>query len=180
MRKPSRYSSVMKRRPSPLLDDVEPEQLWRAPDGQHYKVVSVSSARVVMHRATPGGRVLNTRYQTPRIAREDAGRVATGEQVGCPWHVGMQLSNGALTDWDDSVCRVRSADKVFTSGAAELPGAPALYILWFHTVPPDVPPAFTPALLRRQAGGGGLPRWLARQRTHDATAGCGPGGFLGR
>ena len=54
----------MKRRPSPLPDDVEPEQLWRAPDGQHYKVVSVSNGRVVMHRATPAGRVLNTRYHT--------------------------------------------------------------------------------------------------------------------
>lgn len=54
----------MKRRSSQLPEDVEPEQLWRAPDGQHYKIISISNGRVSMHRATPGGRVLNTRYQT--------------------------------------------------------------------------------------------------------------------
>jgi hypothetical protein len=51
----------MTRRPSHLFEDVEPDQLWRAPDGQCYKVVS--NGRVAMHRATPAGRVLNTRYQ---------------------------------------------------------------------------------------------------------------------
>jgi hypothetical protein len=60
---PSRYSAAMTRRPSQLPEDVEPDQLWRAPDGQHYKVISVSNGRVAMHRATPAGRVLNTRYQ---------------------------------------------------------------------------------------------------------------------
>jgi hypothetical protein len=53
----------MTRRPGQLPDDVEPEQLWRSPDGQHYKVIGVSNGRVSLHRATPGGRVLNTRYQ---------------------------------------------------------------------------------------------------------------------
>jgi hypothetical protein len=51
----------MKRRPSQLPEDVEPDQLWRAPDGQHYKVISVSNGRVAMYRATPAGRVLSTR-----------------------------------------------------------------------------------------------------------------------
>ena len=60
----SYYSSVMTRRSSQLPEDVEPEQLWRAPDGQHYKVISVTNGRVAMHRATPAGRVLNTRYQS--------------------------------------------------------------------------------------------------------------------
>lgn len=59
----SRYSSFMASRSSDLPEDVEPEQLWRAPDGQHYKVISVSNGRVSMHRATPAGRVLNVRYQ---------------------------------------------------------------------------------------------------------------------
>ena len=53
----------MKRRFSEPPEDVEPDQLWRAPDGQHYKVISVSNGRVALHRATAAGRVLNTRYQ---------------------------------------------------------------------------------------------------------------------
>jgi len=65
------YIAVMKRRSSKLPEDVEPEQPWRAPDGQHYKVISVTNGRVSMHRATPAGRVLNTRYQV----RESAERM---------------------------------------------------------------------------------------------------------
>jgi hypothetical protein len=50
-------------RKSPLPADVEPDQVWRAPDGQHYKVFAVHHGRATLNRATPGGRVLNTRYQ---------------------------------------------------------------------------------------------------------------------
>ena len=67
----------MKRRSSELPEDVEPEQLWRAPDGQHYKVISVSNGQASLHRATPAGRVLNTRYQ----AHESAERMQTEWQL---------------------------------------------------------------------------------------------------
>lgn len=46
------------------VPDVEPEQLWRAPDGQHYRVVSVAHGTAELQRATPAGRVLNPRYRT--------------------------------------------------------------------------------------------------------------------
>jgi hypothetical protein len=52
----------MKRKLS-LPADVEPDQLWRAPDGQHYKVATVGNGRAALYRATPAGRVLNLRYQ---------------------------------------------------------------------------------------------------------------------
>jgi hypothetical protein len=54
-------------RPMPtrkLPDDVEPDQVWKAPDGQHYKVVSVHAGIATLQRCTPGGRVLNQRYKT--------------------------------------------------------------------------------------------------------------------
>jgi hypothetical protein len=55
----------MKRQPGKQLpDDVVIEQVWRAPDGQHYKVASVHNGQATLNRCTPAGRVLNTRYQT--------------------------------------------------------------------------------------------------------------------
>jgi hypothetical protein len=53
-------------RPPPskkLPFDVEPEQVWRAPDGQHYRVFAVTGETAELQRATPGGRVLNARYR---------------------------------------------------------------------------------------------------------------------
>jgi hypothetical protein len=47
----------------PLPDDVEPDQIWRAPDGQHYRVVAVTNGLAELQRATDAGRVLNTRYR---------------------------------------------------------------------------------------------------------------------
>ena len=47
-----------------LPDDVEPDQVWRASDGQHYKVVSVHAGIATLQRCTPAGRVLNQRYKT--------------------------------------------------------------------------------------------------------------------
>ena len=43
---------------------VEPDQVWRATDGQHYKVVSVHAGIATLQRCTPAGRVLNQRYKT--------------------------------------------------------------------------------------------------------------------
>ena len=45
-----------------LPDDVETEQVWRAPDGQHYRVAIVTNTIATLHRCTPAGRVLNQRY----------------------------------------------------------------------------------------------------------------------
>ena len=54
----------MKRTPKPPLpDDVEHDQLWQAPDGQHYRVLSVSGSTAELQRATPAGTVLNVRYR---------------------------------------------------------------------------------------------------------------------
>jgi hypothetical protein len=54
----------MTRAAKQLPDDVEPGQLWKDPDGQHYRVLRVSGGGVVaMHRATPAGRVHNTRFE---------------------------------------------------------------------------------------------------------------------
>ena len=52
----------MKRR-EPLPEDVKPDQLWLAPDGQHYRVLGVDGKRAALNRATPAGRVLNSRYE---------------------------------------------------------------------------------------------------------------------
>ena len=54
----------MKRPTSKLPDDVEPDQIWKAPDGQHYKVADVANGVAILHRCTPAGRVLNQRYKT--------------------------------------------------------------------------------------------------------------------
>lgn len=53
----------MKRQASKPPDDVDPEQVWRAPDGQHYQVASVVNGRATLYRCTTAGRVLNARYQ---------------------------------------------------------------------------------------------------------------------
>jgi hypothetical protein len=47
-----------------LPDDVEPDQVWRATDGQHYKVLAVHAGIATLQRCTAGGRVLNQRYKT--------------------------------------------------------------------------------------------------------------------
>jgi hypothetical protein len=47
-----------------LPDDVEPDQVWRADDGQHFKVLSVHAGVATLQRCTPAGRVLNQRYKT--------------------------------------------------------------------------------------------------------------------
>ena len=52
----------MKRQPKPPVpEDVEHDQLWQAPDGQHYRVLSVSGTSAELQRATPAGTVLNVR-----------------------------------------------------------------------------------------------------------------------
>jgi hypothetical protein len=59
---PGKRRAVPKR---DLPDDVEPDQAWRAPDGQHYKVFVVERDRLAsLQRCTPGSRVLNARYMT--------------------------------------------------------------------------------------------------------------------
>jgi hypothetical protein len=50
-------------RRSNLPEDVEPEQVWKAAGGQHYKVHSVTNGAATLHRCTPAGRVLNQRYK---------------------------------------------------------------------------------------------------------------------
>jgi len=47
-----------------LPDDVKADQVWRAPDGQHFRVASVISDVAELQRATPAGRVLNQRFRT--------------------------------------------------------------------------------------------------------------------
>ena len=37
-----------------LPDDVEPDQVWRSGDGQHYKVVSVHAEIVTLHASRTG------------------------------------------------------------------------------------------------------------------------------
>jgi hypothetical protein len=44
-------------------DDVEPDQLWRDPEGQHFRVVAVSNGIAELQRSTPAGRVLNPRFK---------------------------------------------------------------------------------------------------------------------
>ena len=48
-----------------LPDDVLPGQVWRAPDGQHYKVFDVEgNTLATLQRCTAAGRVLNVRFKT--------------------------------------------------------------------------------------------------------------------
>lgn len=49
-------------RESMFPPDVAPEQVWRAPDGQLYRVDAVSNSIVFLYRCTPAGGVLNQRY----------------------------------------------------------------------------------------------------------------------
>jgi hypothetical protein len=53
----------MPTRRADLPPDVEPEQVWKAADGQHYRVDSVTNGVASLHRCTPAGRVLNQRYR---------------------------------------------------------------------------------------------------------------------
>jgi len=46
-----------------LPDDIETEQVWKDPSGQHYRVFSVSNTIATLQRCTPAGRVLNQRYK---------------------------------------------------------------------------------------------------------------------
>jgi hypothetical protein len=59
----------------PLPDDVERAQVWRAPDGQHYRVALVTNGIATLQRCTPAGHVLNTRYNraSVEVARMQAG-----------------------------------------------------------------------------------------------------------
>lgn len=45
-----------------LPPDVEPEQVWRDPGGQHYRVDRVTNGVATLHRCSPAGRVLNQRH----------------------------------------------------------------------------------------------------------------------
>lgn len=63
------YDAPMAGRPSTstkakLPDDVVSEQLWRAPDGQHYRVAAVTNGVAALQRATAAGRVLNQRHRS--------------------------------------------------------------------------------------------------------------------
>jgi hypothetical protein len=49
---------------SKLPDDVKIDQVWKGPDGQHFKVASVINGVAELQRATPAGRVLNQRFRT--------------------------------------------------------------------------------------------------------------------
>jgi hypothetical protein len=43
--------------------DVALDQVWRAPDGQHYRVAYLFNGRASLLRATADGRVLNRNYR---------------------------------------------------------------------------------------------------------------------
>ena len=63
----------MATRRADLPPDVEAEQVWKEPGGQHYKVESVTNGVASLHRCTPGGRVLNQRYkETVSVERMQA------------------------------------------------------------------------------------------------------------
>ena len=52
--------------PKELPPDVAAEQVWRAPDGQHYRVQSVVDEVATLQRCTAAGTVLNPRYRITR------------------------------------------------------------------------------------------------------------------
>ena len=70
----------MKRPTAKLPADVEADQVWKAPDGQHYKVHTVHNGIASLHRCSPAGRVLNQRYRiTQPVERMQADfEVVTG------------------------------------------------------------------------------------------------------
>ena len=51
-----------------MAPEVALDQVWRAPDGQHYRVVYLFNGRASLHRATADGRVLNRNYSQSESA----------------------------------------------------------------------------------------------------------------
>lgn len=57
-----------------LPDDVDPDQVWKDPDGQHFKVYAVVNGVAKLSRCTPAGRVLNQRFTaSASVERMQAG-----------------------------------------------------------------------------------------------------------
>lgn len=64
----------------PPPDDVEPNQLWRDPEGQHFRVIDVSNGIAELQRSTPAG-AYSIRASERTRRRTDAGNVDPHERL---------------------------------------------------------------------------------------------------
>lgn len=44
------------------LSSVEPDQIWKSPSSEHFRIVIVNDRNAILKRCTPGGIVLDEMY----------------------------------------------------------------------------------------------------------------------